>query len=193
MGEARVAVGERLLQDARRSIGTAPTGGHPFYYFAYGAAAAEVAIDTLTGEMRVVRADMLHDCGRSLNPAIDIGQVEGGFIQGMGWLTTEELWWDAEGPAAHARALDLQDPGRSRRAADLQRRGSLDDAPNREPTIFRSKAVGEPPLMLAISVLLAIRDAMASLADHRLARSSMRRRRRARACAIDDMRSRMQN
>ena len=95
--------------------------GRPFYYFAYGAAAAEVAIDTLTGEMRVLRAELLQDCGRSLNPAIDLGQIEGAFVQGMGWLTTEELWWDAQGPAAHARPLDLQDSRQPRRAAGLQR------------------------------------------------------------------------
>ena len=98
----------------------ATNSGRPFYYFTYGAAAAEVAIDTLTGEMRVLRAELLQDCGDSLNPAIDLGQIEGAFVQGMGWLTTEELWWDDEGPAAHARPLDLQDPGQPRRAAGLQ-------------------------------------------------------------------------
>ena len=81
---------------------------------------SEVAIDTLTGEYRVVRVDILHDVGRSLNPAIDLGQIEGGFVQGMGWLTTEELWWDDAGPAAHPRALHLQDPGLQRPAEDLQ-------------------------------------------------------------------------
>ena len=95
--------------------------GHPFYYFAYGASCSEVSIDTLTGEYVVERTDILHDDGRSLNPAIDIGQIEGGFIQGMGWLTTEELWWDEQGPAAHPCALDLQDPARVGPAEDLQR------------------------------------------------------------------------
>ena len=94
--------------------------GRPFLYFAYGAACSEVAIDTLTGEMRVLRADLLHDVGASINPAIDMGQVEGAFIQGMGWLTTEELVYDADGTAAHPRARDLQDPGRLRHASDLQ-------------------------------------------------------------------------
>ena len=90
--------------------------GRPFFYFAYGAAVAEVAIDTLTGESLVLRVDILHDVGRSLNPAIDLGQIEGGFIQGMGWLTSEELWFDDQGPARDTRALDLQDPGLRRPA-----------------------------------------------------------------------------
>ena len=96
--------------------------GHPFYYFAYGASCSEVSIDTLTGEYMVERTDILHETGRSLNPAIDLGQIEGGFIQGMGWLTTEELWWDEKGRLQDARALDLQDPARLRPAEDLQRR-----------------------------------------------------------------------
>ena len=84
--------------------------GRPFFYFAYGAAVTEVAIDTLTGENRILRADILHDAGASLNPALDIGQVEGGYVQGAGWLTTEELVWDDAGGAAHPCAVDLQDP-----------------------------------------------------------------------------------
>ena len=95
--------------------------GRPFFYFSFGAATAEVAIDTLTGESRVLRADLVQDCGASLNPAIDLGQIEGAFVQGQGWLTCEELWWDKRGPAAHRRALDLQDPGQPRRAGGLQR------------------------------------------------------------------------
>ena len=95
--------------------------GRPFYYFTYGVAAAEVAIDTLTGEMRVLRAELVQDCGDSINPAIDLGQIEGAFVQGMGWLTTEELVWDTKGQAAHPRPLDLQDTGQPRCAADLQR------------------------------------------------------------------------
>jgi xanthine dehydrogenase large subunit len=141
--------------------------GHPFYYFAYGAAAAEVTVDTLTGEYRVDRVDILHDAGRSLNPAIDRGQVEGGFIQGMGWLTTEELWWDDKGRLrTHAPSTykipacgDCPPIFNVRLAADVQ---------NRENTIHRSKAVGEPPLMLAASVLHALSDAVASVADYRL-------------------------
>jgi xanthine dehydrogenase large subunit len=142
--------------------------GRPFYYFAYGAAAAEVAIDTLTGESRVLRAELLQDCGHSLNPAIDLGQIEGAFVQGMGWLTTEELWWDAEGHLRTHGPSTYKIPG-SRDVPPIFNARILGDAPNREATIFRSKAVGEPPLMLAISVWLAIRDAIASLADFRLA------------------------
>ena len=108
---ARVsALGDRLLPDAQDRLGPRRRcKGRPFYYFAYGAAVSEVAIDTLTGEYRLLRVDILHDVGRSLNPAIDIGQIEGGFVQGMGWLTTEELWWNEQGRLTHARAVDLQD------------------------------------------------------------------------------------
>ncbi|MBI3516366.1 MAG: molybdopterin-dependent oxidoreductase, partial [Proteobacteria bacterium] len=141
--------------------------GRPFFYYAYGAAASEVAIDTLTGEYKVLRTDIVHDCGRSLNPAIDRGQIEGGFVQGMGWLTAEELWWDAEGRLRTHAPSTYKIPGSRDVPADF-RVHILGDAPNREPTIFRSKAVGEPPLMLAISVWLALRDAVASLAEHRL-------------------------
>ena len=137
--------------------------GRPFYYFAYGAACSEVAIDTLTGEHRLTRVDIVHDVGRSLNPAIDLGQIEGGFVQGMGWLTTEELWWNEHGrlmthaPSTYKipTARDLPESF----FVKLWERGE-----NREETIHRSKAVGEPPLMLAISVFMALRDAVASLA-----------------------------
>jgi xanthine dehydrogenase large subunit len=140
--------------------------GHPFYYFAYGAAVSEVAIDTLTGEYRVERVDILHDCGRSLNPAIDRGQIEGGFVQGMGWLTTEELWFDKEGRLRTHAPSTYKIPVASDRPLEFN--VEIFDAPeNREPTIGRSKAVGEPPLMLAISVLEALSDAVASVADHR--------------------------
>jgi xanthine dehydrogenase large subunit len=105
--------------------------GRPFFYYAYGAAVSEVVVDTLTGENRILRVDIVHDCGDSLNPAMDLGQVEGGFVQGAGWLTSEELWWN------HAGELQTHAPS-------------------------RSKAVGEPPLMLAISVFHAIRDAIAT-------------------------------
>src|SRR5215470_2568571 len=142
--------------------------GRPFYYFAYGCAAAEVAIDTLTGESRVLRAELLQDCGRSLNPAIDLGQIEGAFVQGMGWLTTEELWWDGEGRLRTCGPSTYKIPG-SRDVPPIFNARLLKDAPNRAATIFRSKAIGEPPLMLAISDWLAIRDAIASLADHKLA------------------------
>jgi xanthine dehydrogenase large subunit len=140
--------------------------GHPFYYFAYGAAAAEVAIDTLTGEYRVERVDILHDCGNSLNPAIDKGQIEGGFIQGMGWLTTEELVWDEKGRLRTHAPSTYKIPVASDRPR-IFNIALLEKAPNREHTIHRSKAVGEPPLMLAISVLHALSDAVASVGDHR--------------------------
>jgi xanthine dehydrogenase large subunit len=142
--------------------------GRPFYYFVYGAAAAEVAIDTLTGESRVLRAELVQDCGHSLNPAIDLGQIEGAFVQGMGWLTTEELWWDATGRLRTHGPSTYKIPG-SRDVPPVFNARILADAPNREATVFRSKAIGEPPLMLAISVWLAIRHAIASLADYRLA------------------------
>jgi xanthine dehydrogenase large subunit len=145
---------------------SATNSGRPFYYFVYGAAAAEVAVDTLTGESRVLRAELLQDCGRSLNPAIDLGQIEGAFVQGMGWLTTEELWWDAEGHLRTHGPSTYKIPG-SRDVPGVFNARILADAPNREDTIFRSKAVGEPPLMLAISVFLAIRDAIASVGDGR--------------------------
>lgn len=141
--------------------------GHPFYYFAYGAAAAEVAIDTLTGEYRIERVDILHDCGNSLNPAIDKGQIEGGFIQGMGWLTTEELVWDEKGQLKTHAPSTYKIPVASDRPR-IFNVALLEKAPNREHTIHRSKAVGEPPLMLAISVLHALSDAVASVGDHHL-------------------------
>jgi xanthine dehydrogenase large subunit len=139
--------------------------GRPFLYFAYGAAASEVVVDTLTGEYRVTRVDILHDVGKSLNPAIDMGQIEGGFIQGMGWLTTEELVFDDRGRLRTHAPSTYKIPTASDRPADMRIR-ILEGAANREETIFRSKAVGEPPLMLAISVLHALSDAIASVADH---------------------------
>ncbi|MGH6945451.1 MAG: molybdopterin cofactor-binding domain-containing protein, partial [Geminicoccaceae bacterium] len=141
--------------------------GRPFLYYAYGAAVSEVAIDTLTGESKVLRVDILHDVGRSLNPAIDRGQIEGGFVQGMGWLTTEELWWDQEGHLRTHAPSTYKIPACSDRPRIFNVR-MLEGAANREDTIFRSKAVGEPPLMLAISVLHALSDAIASVADYKL-------------------------
>ena len=146
----------------------ATSQGRPFYYFAYGIAASEVAIDTLTGETRVLRSELLQDCGQSLNPAIDLGQIEGAFVQGMGWLTCEELWWDEKGRLRTHGPSTYKIPG-SRDVPPVFNARILADAPNREETVFRSKAVGEPPLMLAISVWLAIRDAIASVADHKRA------------------------
>ena len=139
----------------------AALSGRPFFYFAYGAAVSEVAIDTLTGEFRLLRADLLHDVGRSLNPAVDIGQIEGGFLQGAGWLTTEELWWDEAGRLRTHAPSTYKIPAAGDWPAEVRVR-LLENAPNREDTIFQSKAVGEPPLMLAISVFHAIRDAVAS-------------------------------
>ena len=141
--------------------------GHPFYYFAYGAAVSEVAIDTLTGEYRVERVDILHDVGRSLNPAIDRGQIEGAFVQGMGWLTTEELVWDAKGRLLTHAPSTYKIPVASDRPR-IFNVALADWSQNREPAIHRSKAVGEPPLMLAISVLHALSDAVASVAGYRI-------------------------
>ena len=140
--------------------------GNPFYYFTYGVAVAEVVIDTLTGESRVLRADMLQDVGSSLNPAIDLGQIEGAFVQGQGWLTSEELVWDKTGRLLTHGPSTYKIPG-SRDVPPIFNVHILEDAPNRFPTVFRSKAVGEPPLMLAISVWLAIRDAVSRIGDHR--------------------------
>ena len=141
--------------------------GRPFFYFAYGAAVSEVAIDVLTGETKLLRADILHDVGRSLNPAIDLGQVEGGFVQGMGWLTSEELRWDESGRLTTHAPSTYKIPVASDVPADL-RVQLWAGGENVEDSIHRSKAVGEPPLMLAMSVFYAIKDAVASVADHKL-------------------------
>jgi xanthine dehydrogenase large subunit len=141
--------------------------GHPFYYFAYGAACSEVSIDTLTGEYVVERTDILHETGRSLNPAIDLGQVEGAFVQGMGWLTTEELWWDEKGRLRTHAPSTYKIPLASDRPKIFNVK-LADWAVNREATVHRSKAVGEPPFMLGMSVLHALSDAVASVADHRI-------------------------
>ncbi len=141
--------------------------GRPFYYFAYGAAVSEATIDTLTGEYRIDRVDILHDVGRSLNPAIDLGQIEGGFIQGVGWLTNEELVWSEAGELLTHAPSTYKIPVCSDRPRDFRMK-LLEGAANREDTIYASKAVGEPPLMLAISVLHALSDAVASVADHKV-------------------------
>jgi len=136
--------------------------GRPFFYFAYGAAVSEVVVDTLTGEHRLLQVDLLHDVGASLNPAIDIGQVEGGFLQGVGWLTSEELWWDEAGRLMTHAPSTYKIPT----ACDWPEKFSvalLGWGRNVEDSIYRSKAVGEPPLMLAMSVFYAIRDAVGSL------------------------------
>ncbi|WP_206951596.1 xanthine dehydrogenase molybdopterin binding subunit [Trinickia acidisoli] len=136
--------------------------GHPFYYFAYGAAVSEVVVNTLTGESKLVRVDLLHDVGRSINPAIDIGQIEGGFVQGMGWLTTETLWWNRDGRLMTHAPSTYKIPAVSDTPAAFHVHLYANE--NAEPTVFRSKAVGEPPLLLGFSVFLALRDAIAALA-----------------------------
>jgi xanthine dehydrogenase large subunit len=140
--------------------------GRPFYYFAFGAAVSEVAVDTLSGETQLLRVDILHDVGTSLNPAIDLGQIEGGFLQGAGWLTCEELYWSEAGELRTHAPSTYKIPTARDWPADA-RIEFLPAAPNHEDAIFRSKAVGEPPLMLAISVFHAIRDACASCAPAR--------------------------
>ena len=137
--------------------------GRPFLYFAYGAAVSEVVIDTLTGEYRILRADLLHDCGASLNPALDIGQIEGGYVQGAGWLTTEELVWDGKGRLRTHAPSTYKIPAMGDRPRIFN--VALWDGRNREETIHRSKAVGEPPFMLGISVLMALSDAVAACGD----------------------------
>ena len=137
--------------------------GRPFFYFAYGAAVTEVVIDTLTGENRILRADILHDAGASLNPAIDIGQIEGGYVQGAGWLTTEELVWDDAGRLRTHAPSTYKIPASSDRPDIFN--VALWDAPNREETVYRSKAVGEPPFMLGISAFSALSQAVQACGD----------------------------
>jgi xanthine dehydrogenase large subunit len=139
--------------------------GRPFFYFAYGAAISEVAIDTLTGEHRLLAVDILHDVGTSLNPAIDRGQIEGGFVQGYGWLTMEELCWNAKGEITTHAPSTYKIP--TSRDAPPCFDVAFYGEPNREDTIHRSKAVGEPPLMLALSAFHALRDAIASVGGDR--------------------------
>ena len=137
--------------------------GRPFFYFAYGAAVTEVVIDTLTGENRILRTDILHDAGASLNPALDIGQIEGGYVQGAGWLTTEELVWDAKGTLKTHAPSTYKIPAISDRPDVFN--VALWDEPNPAQTIYRSKAVGEPPLMLGISAFIALSDAVRACGD----------------------------
>ena len=141
--------------------------GRPFFYFAYGAALSEVVVDTLTGEWKLLRADVLHDVGRSLNPAVDIGQVEGAFIQGMGWLTMEELVWHPKTGLLTTHAPSTYKIPTANDCPPIFNVALYDNA-NVEDSIHRSKAVGEPPLLLPFSVFLAIRDAVSALGDHRV-------------------------
>jgi len=140
--------------------------GRPFLYFSYGVAVTEVAIDTLSGENRMLRVDILHDVGKSLNPAVDLGQIEGGFVQGAGWLTTEELVWDGKGRLSTHAPSTYKIPACSDRPPVMNI--ALWNGENSEQTIYRSKAVGEPPLMLGISALLALGDAVASVGGYQI-------------------------
>jgi xanthine dehydrogenase large subunit len=141
--------------------------GKPFFYFAYGAAVSDVLVDTLTGESRLLRADVLHDVGRSLNPAIDIGQVEGAFIQGMGWLTTEELVWHPQTGLLTTHAPSTYKIPTANDCPPVFN-VALFEADNLADSIHRSKAVGEPPLLLPFSVFFAIRDAVSAVGEHRV-------------------------
>ena len=139
--------------------------GRPFLYFANGAAVSEVIIDCLTGESRLLRVDICHDVGNSINPAIDTGQIEGGFVQGMGWVTSEELVWDQSGRLLTSGPATYKIPTIGD-APPIFNVELLPESPNKEATVFRSKAVGEPPLMLAISVWSAIKDAISSISEY---------------------------
>ena len=182
IGNQSIALGELAKKAHQARVSLSSTGfyatpditwnrdkvkGKPFFYFAYGAACAEVTIDTLTGEMRVDRVDILHDVGRSLNPAIDLGQIEGGFVQGMGWLTTEELVFDKQGRLNTHAPSTYKIPCASDVPEDF-RVNLFASAGNPANTIYRSKAVGEPPLMLALAVFSAITDAIAALKPGRM-------------------------
>jgi len=141
--------------------------GRPFFYYATGASVSEVIIDTLTGEYKTLRTDILQDVGHSINPAIDIGQIEGAFVQGMGWLTTEELVWNEQGRLLSNNPATYKIPAINDAPEDF-RVALVPDAPNREHTIYNSKAVGEPPFMLGMSVWSALKDAIASIADYKI-------------------------
>ncbi|WNC68304.1 xanthine dehydrogenase molybdopterin binding subunit [Thalassotalea nanhaiensis] len=141
--------------------------GRPFFYYATGASVSEVLIDTLTGEYKTLRTDILQDVGHSINPAIDIGQIEGAFVQGMGWLTTEELMWNEQGRLLSNNPATYKIPAINDAPADF-RVALVPDAPNREHTIYNSKAVGEPPFMLGMSVWSALKDAISSVSNYSL-------------------------
>lgn len=181
VGEAEITFDEAVMQAYMARVPLSATGfyatpkiswdkaeakGRPFFYFAYGAAVAEAAIDTLTGENRLLRVDILHDVGRSLNPALDLGQIEGGFVQGAGWLTMEELVWNDEGRLMTHAPSTYKIPTCSDRAPDMRVK-LFEGGENTEETIYRSKAVGEPPLMLGIAAYLALSDAVAAAGDYR--------------------------
>ena len=138
--------------------------GHPYFYFTWGAAVSEALLDINTGESRILRADIVQDCGKSLNESIDVGQIEGGFIQGLGWLTCEELYFSQEGKLLTTGPSTYKLPG-SRDIPKVFNVKLLENADNEEKTIFRSKAVGEPPLLLAISHFLALKEAIKASSD----------------------------
>ena len=163
--EARVSLSATgFYQTPNISWDPITCSGSPFYYYTYGFAVSEVVIDTLTGESRTLRTDILQDCGNSINPSVDYGQIEGAYVQGMGWLTSEELVWSDKGEFLTHGPSTYKIPG-SRDVPQEFNVHILEDAPNHVPTIFRSKAIGEPPLMLAISVWLALRDAVTRSGD----------------------------
>ena len=178
MGTTEIAFDDAIMQAYMARVPLSATGfyatpkiswdkaeatGRPFFYFAYGAAVTEAAIDTLTGENRLLRCDILHDVGKSLNPAIDLGQIEGGYVQGAGWLTTEELVWDEAGRLMTHAPSTYKIPACSDRPP-IMNINLFERGENTEETIYRSKAVGEPPLMLGISAFLALSDAVANAA-----------------------------
>lgn len=182
VGDTSVAFNDLVLLAYQHRISLSSTGfyrtpeifydrskakGNPFYYYSTGAAVSEVLIDTLTGEYRVLRTDITHDVGESLNEAIDIGQIEGGFIQGLGWLTTEELVWSDDGQLRTQGPATYKIPAVSD-MPDVFNVELLPDSKNEKATIYHSKAVGEPPFMLSISVWCALRDAIASIADYKV-------------------------
>jgi xanthine dehydrogenase large subunit len=140
--------------------------GRAFYYFCYGASVSEVEIDTRTGEWWLKAVDIVHDVGRSINPAIDIGQIEGAYVQGMGWLTMEQCVWDKHGKLLTHGPSTYKIPV----ASDVPEhfKVSLFEGENVKPTPYRSKAVGEPPLMLALSTFFAVKDAVSAAADHKV-------------------------
>jgi len=142
--------------------------GRPFYYFCYGAAVTEVTIDTLTGENIIDRVDIVHDAGNAINPALELGQIEGGFVQGQGWLTMEEVVWDKYGKLKTFSPSTYKIPAISdtpkRFNVEIFKKGS-----NVENVVNKQKTTGEPPLMLAMSVFFAIKDAIASLSNYKKA------------------------
>ncbi len=149
----------KIFYDRDKACGT------PFYYYSFGMSCSEVIIDTLTGEYKVLRADILHDVGDSLNPRIDIGQVEGGFLQGLGWLTMEELVWNDTGKLMTSNPMSYKIPAMTDTPNDFRVK-LVENRQNPEDTVYHSKAVGEPPFMLAISVWCALKNAVASIDNY---------------------------